>query len=170
MQMSAAARYKATRSASRGFLPMPLTAFETPSARMEKVLLVTVGAPQEDVDRILEHVCRIVPLAQGPSYDSNSYESPAGFERYRPRSGAVAGTEAAVRKRPGIVTLTFELENDPAMLAEVVETVFQVHSYQEPVIRISETLTCRSKGLDDRNNPYRWWNTSGDWKAQPDQS
>jgi hypothetical protein len=148
---------------------MSMIAFETPSARMEKVLLVTVGAPQEDIERILQHVCRIVPLAQGPSYDSNSYESATGFERYRPLAGAVAGTETAVRKRPGIVTLTFELDDNPAVLAEVVETIFQVHSYQEPVIRITEALACRSKGLDDRDNPNRWWNTSGDWKARPDQ-
>jgi hypothetical protein len=46
----------------------------------------------------------------------------------------------------------------------VVEAVFQVQSYQEPVIKVQDTLVSRSKGLDDRNNPHRWWNTTGDWK------
>jgi len=39
--------------------------FETKSVRMERLLQVSVFAPEEDVDRIMEHVCKIVPLAQG---------------------------------------------------------------------------------------------------------
>lgn len=145
---------------------MPLEVFETASALMVKMLLVTVGAPSEDIERIMDRVCSIVSLPQGPMYDRNSFESAPGYERYRPLAGAVAGAEQETRKRPGVVTVTFELDNDQAVLATVVEQIFQVHSYQEPVIRISEVLTCRSKGLDDRNNPNRWWNNAGDWKPK----
>ncbi|TIQ24229.1 MAG: hypothetical protein E5X48_35255, partial [Mesorhizobium sp.] len=49
-------------------------------------------------------------------------------------------------------------------IGTVVEAIFQAHSYEEPVIRIQPLLTSRSKGLDDRANPNRWWNTIGDWK------
>ena len=56
------------------------------------------------------------------------------------------------------------LPDDQAILERVVETVFQVHSYQEPVIKVQHVLVSRSKGLDDRDNPHRWWNTTGDWK------
>lgn len=141
------------------------TSFETTSARMEPLYLVTVQAPAEDVDRIMERVAEIVPLAMG-KYDNNAYQSAAGIERYRPLEGAAAGAEAGIRKRPGVVTVSFQIARDQALLAEIVEAIFQVHSYQEPSITVEELLASRSKGLDDSKNPHRWWNTSGDWKKQ----
>lgn len=137
--------------------------FETKSVRMERLLLVHVFAPEEDVDRILQYVCEIDPLAQGVKYDSNAYQTASGTERYRPLEGAAAGPEKNVRLRPGVVEIIFELADNQDLLEKVVEAIFQVHSYQEPVIRVEEILTSRSKGLDDKNNPHRWWNTSGDW-------
>ncbi len=138
--------------------------FETKSVRMERLLEVSVFAPEEDADRIMAQVCEITPLSQGEKYDSNAYQSAPGIERYRPLEGAAAGPETEVRKRPGVVELTFELADDQGLLERVVEAVFQVHSYQEPVIKVRPVLVSRSKGLDDRDNPHRWWNTTGDWK------
>ena len=80
---------------------MPVEGFGTNSIRMERVFAIRVLAPEEDVDRIMAHVCRIVPLEQG-AYDSNAWQSAPGIERYRPREGAAAGAENAVRKRPGV--------------------------------------------------------------------
>jgi hypothetical protein len=145
---------------------MAMQSFETSSVRMERLLLVTVQMPAEDVDRIMEHVVKAAPLTMG-KYDSNAYQSAAGMERYRPLEGAAAGPESEVRKRPGVVEVSFELEEDQALLERVVELIFQVHSYQEPVIRVESILGSRSKGLDDKNNPNRWWNTAGDWKKKP---
>lgn len=141
--------------------------FETGSVRMERLLLMTVPAPAEDVDRIMEQVVRVTPLAMGARYDSNAYQSAGGIERYRPLDGAAAGAENDLRKRPGVVEVSFELPDDQDLVARVVEVVFQAHSYQEPVIRVQEVLASRSKGLDDRDNPHRWWNTTGDWKKRP---
>ena len=141
--------------------------FETKSVRMERLLQMSVFAPEEDVDRIMEHVCKIVPLAQGDSYDSNAYQTAPGVERYRPLEGAAAGPETKVRKRAGVVEVSFELPDDQELLEQIVETIFQVHSYQEPVIKVQPVVVSRSKGLDDRDNPYRWWNTTGDWKKKP---
>jgi hypothetical protein len=131
---------------------------------MERMLLVRVFAPEADVDRIMTHVCEIAPLAQGDKYDSNAFESASGIERYRPLEGAAAGPETEVRKRPGVVAVSFELPDDQDLLERVIEAIFQVHSYQEPVIRVQDMLTSRSRGLDDSANPHRWWNTTGDWK------
>ncbi len=138
--------------------------FETESVRMEPVLEVSIFAPEADADRIMARVCEIAPLGQGARYDSNAQQSAPGIERYRPLEGAAAGPETEVRKRPGIVALSFELPDDQALLEEVVEAVFQVHSYQEPMIKVRHILACRSKGLDDSDNPHRWWNTTVDWK------
>lgn len=137
--------------------------FQTTSVRMESMLLLRFQAPPEDVDRIMEAVVALTPLAMG-KYDSNAYQSAGGIERYRPLEGAAAGAETDLRKRPGVVEVSFQLPRDSGLLERVVEAIFQVHSYQEPMIAVEEILVSRSKGLDDSKNPHRWWNTSGDWK------
>jgi hypothetical protein len=144
---------------------MDIAEFETASVRMVRMLLVTVQAPAEDVDRIMEHVAKLTPLAMG-KYDSNAFQTAPGLERYRPREGAVAGVEDEIRKRPGVCEVSFQLEDDGKILSEVIETIFQVHSYQEQVISVQPILVSRSKGLDDSKNPNRWWNTTGDWKKK----
>ena len=124
--------------------------FETKSLRMERLLQVCVFAPEEDVERIMAHVCEITPLSQGDKYDSNAYQSAPGIERYRPLDGAAAGPETEVRKRPGVVAVSFELPDDQALLAQVVEAIFQVHapngiglSLDAAVLYVAETPTAR---------------------------
>ena len=140
-----------------------LAAFETTSVRMEAMLLLRFLAPPEDVERVMAAVTALTPLTIG-KYDSNAYQSSSGVERYRPLEGAAAGPETAVRKRPGMVEVSFQLPKDAGLLERVTEAIFQVHSYQEPTITVEEVLVSRSKGLDDSKNPHRWWNTTGDWK------
>lgn len=137
--------------------------FETKSVRMERVFSLRLLAPEEDVGRIMEHVCKIVPLRQG-AYDSNAWVSAPGVERYRPLEGAAAGAEAAIRVRPGVTEINFEIPHDHALLQAVTEKIYEVHSYQEMTLKVHELLVSRTKGLDDKTNPYRWWNTTGDWK------
>jgi hypothetical protein len=137
--------------------------FETPSVSMIRQLLVTIQAPVEDVDRILDRVVALTPLTLG-AYDSNSYETAPGFERYRPRQGAVAGEETGLRKWPGVSCVSFQAPDDDALLQRIVEAVYEVHSYQEQVIMVQPVLVSRTKGKDDSKNPHRWWNTTGDWK------
>lgn len=143
--------------------------FETRSVRMERKCLLTVQAPGDDVDRIMAAVTEVTPLVMG-KYDSNAYQSGAGIERYRPLDGAAAGPETGIRKRPGVVEVSFELADDRALVEAVIEAIFACHSYQEPVIRLAPILTSRSKGLDDSANPNRWWNTTGDWKKAAEQT
>jgi hypothetical protein len=142
---------------------MSLAAFETPSVRMESMLMLRFQAPPEDVERIMAAVGALTPLAIG-KYDSNAYQSAGGTERYRPLEGAAAGPETGIRQRPGVVEVSFRLPKDLPLLERIVEAIFQVHSYQEPFIAVEEVLVSRSKGLDDSRNPHRWWNTTGDWK------
>ncbi len=145
---------------------LKLAPFETRSARMERVNLVTLHAPAEDIDRIMSAVTAITPLQMGEKFDQNAFEFSAGVERYRPLQGTHTGAETETRKRPGVVVVNFELPLDLPLLERVVEAIFQVHAYQEPVIRVQEIISCRSKGLDDSQNPHRWWNATGDWKKK----
>lgn len=138
--------------------------FEIASTVMGPLLLMTVQAPAADIDRIMAAVTAIVPLAMG-AYDGNAFVTGPGTERYRPLEGATAGAEPGIRFRPGVVEISFELSDDQDFIEDGVEAVVQVHSYQEPVIRLQPILASRSKGHDDRENPNRWWNTTGDWKA-----
>jgi hypothetical protein len=137
--------------------------FATRSVRMAAMLEVSVQAPPEDVERIMAAVTALDPLVMG-AYDNNAFQSAGGIERYRPREGAAAGAESAVRQRPGVVQVGFHLPKDQGLLERVIEAIFQVHSYQEPLITVQDVLVSRSKGLDDKDNPHRWWNTTGDWK------
>jgi hypothetical protein len=142
-----------------------LQPFETHSVSVKKLYLISVQAPPDDIARLLKSVVDIDPLAMG-KYDSNAFASAGGTEIYRPREGAVAGVEDEVRHRPGICEISFQIEPDQQKLEAIVEALFQVHSYQEPVIFIREIIASRSKGLDDKDNPHRWWNTTGDWKSK----
>jgi len=137
--------------------------FETKSVRMQLLLLVSFQAPAADVDRIMDAVIAITPLGMG-NYDSNAFQSADGVERCRPLDGAAAGAETVLRQRPGTVEVSFELPDDQSLAARVVEAIYQAHSYEEPVIRVQPLLASRTKGLDDRANPNRWWNSAGDWK------
>jgi hypothetical protein len=141
------------------------SSFETKSLRMEPMVLLNLQAPIDDVDRIMEAVVLVVPLAMG-KYDNNAYLTGEGVERYRSLEGAAAGPETDLRKRPRIVEVSFELPDNQHVIAKVIETIFQTHSYQEPAIRLQNIWASRTKGLDDSKNPNRWWNTTGDWKTK----
>lgn len=69
-----------------------------------------------------------------------------------------------VRQRHGVAEISFELPPVDRLIATVVETIFQTHIYQEPVIRVVPILASRLKGVDAKENSNRWWNTIGDWK------
>ena len=132
--------------------------FDTKSVRMEPMVLLNLQAPAGDVDRIMEAVVKVVPLMMG-NYDSNAYQTGDGIEPCRPLEGA-EGPQADLRKRPRLVEVSFELPDDQRMIEEVIEVIFQTHSYQEPVIRVQNIWASRSKNLDAGNDPNRWWNTT----------
>ena len=137
--------------------------FATQSMTFESLWLVTFQAPREDVARILAAVTEVTPLRIG-KYDRNAFETATGIEHYRPLAGAAAGAESEIRSRPGVAEVSFQLPRDEALLERVVEAIFAVHSYEEPVILVRESLASRSRGLPDKDNPHRWWNQGGDWK------
>ncbi len=137
-----------------------MAAFDTPSLRMQPCHLIEVGTPPEDVGRIMAAVTAIDPLAIGPNYDSVAYQTAPGVERYRPLDGAAAGVRPEVLVNPGPVTLFFEIEGGVQVVAAAVEAIYQAHSYQQPTIRVTGVLSARARGLDDRDNPNRWWNAA----------
>lgn len=139
------------------------TGFDTRPLHMEPMWLITYQAPAEDIDRIFDAIRAVVPLVQGKT-DHNGYRAPDGYEYYRPREGTPTGSEDVLRKRPGVDEMRIFLPRDTAQLDAVIEAIYEVHCYYEPVIIVQEVLRSLGKGLDDSANPNRWWNKDGDWK------
>ncbi|MFT7594135.1 MAG: hypothetical protein ACI8R4_001453 [Paracoccaceae bacterium] len=140
------------------------TGFDTRPIRMEPPWLVTYQAPAEDVDRIFDEIRKVVPLTQGNT-DSNAYRAPGGVEYYRPREGTPTGAEDVVRHRPGGDEVRLFVPKDTGVLDQLIEAIYAVHSCYEPVITVQDVLRSLCKGLDDKDNPHRWWNRDGDWKT-----
>jgi len=140
------------------------TGFDTTPMTLEPMWLVSFQAPSEDIDRIFEAVCAVAPLLHGKT-DHNGYRVLNGAEYYRPLAGTPTGAEDEVRKRPKVDEMHFCLSRDTQALTAVIEAIYQVHSYYEPVIKVQEILRSRCTGLDDSDNPHRWWNKVGDWKS-----
>ena len=143
-----------------------LDACETNSMIMNPFWEVTFQAPEEDIDRIFDHITSFVDLVHGKT-DRNAFRTTAGFEYYRPLAGTPTGAEEEVRKRPGVAQITVLIERNQQKLHQVIEAIYEVHSYYEPVIVVREILRSSTKGLDDSGNPHRFWNTTGDWKSNP---
>ncbi len=139
------------------------TGFDTRPITMEPLWQITFQAPAEDIDRVFDAIRAIAPLVHGKT-DQNAFRSPGGVEYYRPGEGTPTGAEDDIRRRPGVDEIRFFLPRDPALLDRVIEEIYRIHPYYEPVITLSEILRSRTKGLDDNLNPNRWWNRGGDWK------
>ena len=140
----------------QGFTTRPIT--------MEPLWRVSFQAPVEDIDRIFAEITRTVPLKQGNT-DRNAYCAAPGREFYRPLAGTPTGAEDEHRKRPGVEEVSFFIPRDTQQLQSVIAAIYEVHSYYEPVITVLEALRSVCNGLDDSDNPHRWWNKAGDWKA-----
>ena len=139
------------------------TGFDTRPIRMDPMWRLIYQAPIEDIDRIFDAIRAVVPLVHGKT-DNNGYRTATGFEYYRPMEGTPTGAEDDVRKRPGVDEMHLFLPRDEAVLQTVIETIYEVSSYYEPVIIVQDVLRSNTKGLDDSDNPNRWWNKDGDWK------
>jgi len=142
------------------------TGFDTRPITMEPLWLVAFQAPVEDVDRIFDEIIKVTPLVHGKT-DRTAYRTGSGHEYYRPLEGTPTGAEDDTRRRPGVDEVRFFLPRDSAVLNDVIEAIYAVHGYYEPVITVQDVLRSLTKGLDDQDNPHRWWNKSGDWK-KPD--
>ncbi len=137
--------------------------FETPSLKLTPYWKVTFSAPTEDMDRIFDEIIKFAPLVQGKT-DRNAYLLPEGYEYYRPLEGTPTGAEDETRKRPGVKQMQVVIPQNREQLTQVIEAIYAVHSYYEPPICVEAVLRSETKGIDDSDNPHRWWNKDGDWK------
>ena len=137
--------------------------FEIPAIRMSPYWRIRFSAPAAEIDALFDAIVKVAPLVYGKT-DRNAIRAAPGHEYYRPMEGTPTGAEDDTRKRPGIVEMSMMIPPDQAQLEQIIEVIYQNHSYYEPPISVEPILRSETRGLDDSQNPQRWWNRDGDWK------
>lgn len=140
------------------------TGLDIPAIRMIPYWRIRFLAPQEEVDGLFDEIIKIAPLVYGKT-DRNAIRAAPCYEYYRPMEGAPTGAEEETRKRPGIVEMSLSIPTDQQQLENIIDVIYQFHSYYEPPISVEPILRSETRGLDDSENPNRWWNRGGDWKS-----
>ncbi len=129
------------------------------SFQLERVYLVSVNIPDEDVTRVLDSLTSVVPLVYG-KYDRVAFRSASGVEQFRPLAGSRAGAQEELSEYE-TVRVSFSIPQDPETLRKTIDTIRNSHPYEEPVINVQEGWTSKATGKEDETNPNRWWNRDG---------
>jgi len=139
--------------------------FSISALKMQPYWCITFSGPHEDLDRIFDEMVKIHHFEYGKT-DRNAFVSAAGLEYYRPMEGTPTGAENDIRKRPHIMEMRLAIPPDETLLKSLLTLIYTFHSYYEPPIAVAPFLRSATTGLDDSDNPHRWWNKDGDWKKE----
>ena len=123
--------------------------------RMERAYYVAAHVPVDDVDRVVAAVGAAVGLEYG-NYDQVAYINAEGLEQFRPLTGSKAGAAAEPGRNPTKV-VSFSVPHDDRVLKKALDAIYASHSYEEPVIYVTEVLRSRETSRDEKN-PNKWWN------------
>lgn len=118
--------------------------------------LITIDTPRAGVDSVLKGLERDLSITQGP-YDCCSYINCEGIQRFRCLEGSHAGAEGTVQETDAS-QIVVSIPREMALLQQLFASVFKHHVNEEPTIRVQEAFGSRSKLLDDKDNPNRYWN------------
>ena len=139
-----------------------LSEYSADSGRLELVWTLEIQTVPEDVDKILDAVVEVYPLAYG-RYKRNASVSAVGQETARPPAGSTTATHM-VDFTPGstetypMVEVKISVERDLSVLEKVMDAILYVHHYEEPVIFVREDWVSRAAYDPNSDNPNRWWN------------
>ncbi len=126
------------------------------TCQLDPVWFVRVELADRDDARVRRAVADTVGLAYG-DYDGVAFESATGQQFFRPREGTQAGQRETGIEMP-VRVLKFSVPRDAATLARAIEAIREYHSYEEPVIGVTEGWASRADTATGRDNPNRWWN------------
>ncbi len=130
--------------------------FEMKPATLQREWVVTIDTPLAGVSVVQEALGRELPLTQGP-YDNCMFVREAGYQRFRALEGSHAGNEKTIQQTAA-AQIIFSLPCETKLLKKAFEIIFSVHVNEEPTIRVAEVWASRSKFVNDKDNPNRYWN------------
>ena len=119
---------------------------------------VAVELGERDDDRIRHAIQERYELRYR-DYVNVSFESAHGTQRYHGQPDAIT-TPVADETVREVSVWRFSIPRDTEMLSGILDIVYDLHSYEEPVVHVLETHAARSRPEVDRNGPNRAWNRS----------
>ena len=141
---------------------MSLDDYKAASGTFVPVWTLEIQTVIEDVDKILDAIIKVHPLAYG-RYRRNASISAVGMETAQPEPGSttdrhVEDFAAGATETYPMVELKTSLERDATAPAKVMDAIHYLHHYEEPVIFLREGWASRANYNPDRDNPNRFWN------------
>lgn len=133
----------------------PPDQIEGKAYRLERAYFVMVHVPAADVGRVMRSLVGAVGLEYG-KFDQVAYIDAPGLEQFRALDGSKAGARSRAAREPTKI-VSFSVTHDTTELQKALDAVYAAHSYQEPVIYVSEVWRTRATNPDE-SNPNRWWN------------
>lgn len=124
--------------------------------RLDPVFTIAVELGERDDDRI-RHAVQARYDLRYRDYDNVSFESARGLQRYRGQPDAITTplVEETVRD---VSVWRFSIPRDTEILTGILDIVYEMHSYEEPVVHVVETHAVRTRAGVDRNGANRGWN------------
>lgn len=132
--------------------------YDVGMAVLQREWMITIDTPDGGVAGLLKALEAKVPLSQGP-YDCCSFIQAYGQQRFRALEGSHAGAEGTIQQTEAS-QIVISIPQEQALLNEVFAIIFEAHVNEEPTIRVQEAWGSRSKLIDDKDNPNRYWNRS----------
>ena len=117
---------------------------------------LTIQCPTAGVEVLKKALGRDLPLRQG-AYDNCLYVRENGYQQFRALEGSHAGYEGTIQTTKAS-EIVFTIAADPETLKLAFEIIFTCGVQEDPTVSVEEVWGSRSKYLDDKDNPNRYWN------------
>jgi len=125
---------------------------KTESATLQKEYLFRVQIPADDVSKVLEAIINITPLRYG-NYEQVAFRYSTGIQQYRPLFGSKPG-EAELIHIP-CDEISFTVPKHDEVITAVIDSIFESHPHEEPVILIQEVICTRFKYGQMKDTPAK---------------
>ncbi len=136
--------------------PDELDGVDLAVASLEGEWRVTIQCPAGGVAVLLDTLGSHLPLRQG-AYDNCLYVRQNGYQQFRALEGSHAGNEGTIQTTEAD-EIVFTIPSDLSLLRKAFEVIFKFGVQEDPTIHIEQIWGSRSKYLDDKDNPNRYWN------------
>ncbi len=136
--------------------PDELAGVDLAVASLAREWRVTIQCPTGGVAVLLDTLGSHLPLRQG-AYDNCLYVRQNGYQRFRALEGSHAGNEGTIQTTEAD-EIVFTIPSDLSLLRKAFEVIFRFGVQEDPTVHIEQIWGSRSKYLDDKGNPNRYWN------------